>query len=253
MNADTSIKSPSTAAANPAEAIGEGTSRDASASREPPATGQAAFALPEPLQGTYGQIFDRLAEYLVKQHGIPLNLIQILFDDGLLYLERERNGLVFVDPANSFAELYGTVGSAPLHQILSSGPATFWWYKPRDLEMEPAIAYVCESAIDAISLYLLLSTNNTNKAWQALYCSVGCMTRQQAIDAVKSGMSAAGCQTVLAINCNEAEDQCRQRNPDCEILTPAPLRSWNEKLLDYNRKYNALGHLERSVRLHRYG
>ena len=187
--------------------------------QEPPQAAQRAFAPPEPLQGPYRQLY----AYLTQQRGIPATLIQRLIDWGLLDQEKDHANMVFIDPARSFAELRGSNSFKPFHQVMFSDPAAFWWFKSGDLDSNATVAYVCESAIDAISLYLLQGDSKDN----GLYCSIGGVANQQRIDRIKAGMGAAGCKTVIAVDNDQAGEDCRQRNPDCPAIIPKR-KDWNE-------------------------
>ena len=59
-----------------------------------------------------------------------------------------------------------------------------------------------------------------------MYCSVGGAGKQQAIDAIKSYMIAAGGRTVIATDNDDAGEACRLRNPDCWTAVPR-LKDWN--------------------------
>lgn len=189
--------------------------------QEPLQAKSRAFTLPEPLQGQYRQLF----AYLTIQRGFPRTVVQQLVDWGLLYQEREHNNMVFIDPARTFAEYRGTNSFKPFHRVDFSDSAAFWWYKPNGMTSNPTVAYVCEGAIDAISLYLLAREKS------ALYCGIGGVANQQRIDRIKAGMSAAGLETIIAVDNDQAGADCRQRNRDCYAIIPK-LKDWNEDLLD---------------------
>lgn len=199
-------------------------------SQEPLTAPQKVFVPPEPLQGRYRQLY----AYLTQRRGIPQATIQRLIDDKLLYQAATHGNMVFIDPARTFAELRGTNSEKSFHQVMfdPSIPAAFWWYKPRGLDTDPTVAYVCEGAIDAISLYLLLSQDPSTNADRGLYCSIGGVANQQRIDAIKAGMSAAGCQTIIAVDNDKAGEDCRQRNQDCKHLIPAG-KDWNDDWLSF--------------------
>ena len=177
------------------------------------------WTCPNALQVPYRQLY----AYLTQQRGIPATLIQRLIDWGLLYQEKDHANMVFIDPARSFAELRGSNSFKPFHQVMFSDPAAFWWFKSGDLDSNATVAYVCESAIDAISLYLLQGDSKDN----GLYCSIGGVANQQRIDRIKAGMGAAGCKTVIAVDNDQAGEDCRQRNPDCPAIIPKR-KDWNE-------------------------
>lgn len=197
--------------------------------QEPPQAPPRVFIPPEPVQGQYRQLY----AYLTQQRGIPPALVQALINDRLLYQEKEHNNMVFIDPARTFAEYRGTNSFKPFHRVDFSDPAAFWWYKPRGLYSNPTTAYICEGAIDAISLYVWLSSDAANKAWDGLYCSIGGVSNYQRIDRIIAGMSAAGCQTIIAVDNDQAGEDCRKRYPDCKAMVPHGLKDWNEVLLSY--------------------
>ena len=170
--------------------------------------------------------------YLAQRRGIPAVLIQRLVDQGLLYQDRDHGNAVFINRERTFAELRGT-GDSPFHGMAAgSGPAAFWAFRPRGPDAIPETAYVCEAAIDAISLYLLLVRDPHNRAEQHMYCSVGGAAKQQAIDAVKAYMSAVGGLVVIAADNDQAGEMCWLRNQDCQRAVPGPgLKDWNEAWL----------------------
>lgn len=206
--------------------------------QEPPQAPTRVFIPPEPLQGQYRQLY----AYLTQQRGIPPAMVQQLIDWGLLYQEPTHNNMVFIDPARTFVELRGTNSFKPFHRVDFSDPAAFWWFKSHGPESVPSVAFICEGAIDAISLYLLRLQPPANSGLtpmpvneNALYCGIGGVANQQRIDRIKAGMAAAGCKTVLAVDNDEAGEKCRQRNPDCLHLVPR-LKDWNADLTDAKQK-----------------
>lgn len=203
-------------------------------SQEPSQTSQRVFIPPEPVQGQYRQLY----AYLTQHRGIPSALVQALIDDRLLYQEKEHNNMVFIDPAQTFAEYRGTNSFKPFHRVDFSDPAAFWWYKPCGLYSNPTTAYICEGAIDAISLYVLLSSDMANRAWDGLYCGIGGVSNYQRIDRIIAGMSAAGCRTVIAVDNDQAGEDCRKRYPDCKVMIPGSGKDWNEVLLQFEHTPN---------------
>lgn len=205
------------------------------------------FAPPEPLQGQYRQLY----AYLTQHRGIPPALIQRLIDDKLLYQAADHGNMVFIDPARTFMEIRGSNSFKPFHQVAFSDPAAFWWFKPRGLDTDPTVAYICEGAIDAISLYLLLSLDTSTNADRGLYCSIGGVANQQRIDAIKTGMDQAGCPTIITVDNDKAGEGCRQHNQDCKCLIPTG-KDWNEDLISWERSTaGAVSILEKAIAGHR--
>ncbi len=190
------------------------------------------FAPPEPVRGPYRQLF----AYLTQQRGIPARLVQELINRKLLYQEAGHNNMVFINSVRTYAELRGTVSGAPFHGMVSgSALEDFWWFKPGPPASLVSAAYICEGAIDAISLYLLRQRFPLPAGDNPMYCSIGGVANQQRIDSIKAAMSAAGRQTILAVDNDEAGEKCRQRNPDCFSYVPKS-KDWNADLLDNNRQ-----------------
>lgn len=188
------------------------------------------FKLPDAVQGPYKNLY----AYLTKWRGLPQALIQQLIDDGILYQEQTHNNMVFINPSKDFVELRGTNSKQPFHQVQfdPDTPSAFWWYKPRGLFTAPERAYICESSIDAISLYLILTMLPGTNANAGLYCSIGGVMNQKRIDAISAGMSKAGCKTFLSVDNDDAGAKCRERNPDLKVLIPT-YKDWNEELINW--------------------
>ena len=88
--------------------------------------------------------------YLLRR-GFPDSVITNLETAGLLYQDRNRNA-VFRSSTGDFYESRGTWAGKPFHQCGKESSDCFWAFMPGN---QPEKAYICESAIDAVSLYLL--------------------------------------------------------------------------------------------------
>ena len=207
------------------------------------------FRLPARMAGRYHGLF----AYLNVSRGIPMETIQRLIDMNILYQEADsgHGNIIFADPAGTFYEARGTYPGKPFHQVQFSNPDAFWWFKTGSLDSVAARAYVCESAIDAVSLYLIHNPHlalsspyvgitdpyavgfyqrKATRGENALYCSIGGVANQRRIDAIKNGMRAAGCPAFLAVDNDNAGELCRQRNPDMQALVPRGVKDWNDYL-----------------------
>ena len=177
--------------------------------------------IPEPTNGPYKQLF----AYLNKR-GIPTELIQILINQGLLYQSKDYNNIVFINEERDWAELRGTYTycNKPFHGIAKNSRADgFWSFKTAE---ETNIAYVCESAIDAISLFLLQKQNASTE--DACYISTGGCAKQPAIERIKNKHM----KVILAVDNDKAGEKSRQRNPDLAALIPIK-KDWNEDWIEY--------------------
>lgn len=193
-----------------------------------PLSPQSVFIPPEPVQGPYRQLY----AYLTQQRGIPPALVQVLINNGILYQEKEYNNLVFINPSRTFAELRGSNSTKSFHRVMFTDVDTFWWFKMHG-DSEAKIGYVCEGAIDAISLFCLHLAGQADPPGQnALYCGIGGVANQQRINRIKAYASNIGGQIVIAVDNDQAGAECRQRNPDCKVLIPHR-KDWNEDLIKF--------------------
>ena len=85
------------------------------------------------------------------------------------------------------------------------------------------IVYICESSIDAVSLYLLQKQGGLEEP--AAYVSIGGVANQQTIDRISHSVRA-----VLAVDNDEAGQKCRDRNANLEAILPVR-KDWNEDLV----------------------
>ena len=158
--------------------------------------------------------------YLMKR-GIPAETIRQLASLGVLYQSKDHNNLVFINREQDFAEIRGTYTfGEPFHSVVKNRPDRFWYFGVGKADK----VYVCEAAIDAISLYQLKLKEGT--ADQAVYASIAGVANQKTIDRIK----ASRLETILAVDNDAAGQACRDRNPDLKAIIPVH-KDWNEDLL----------------------
>lgn len=190
---------------------------------------ERSFTPPEPTDD--GKCW-RLSNYLMLYRGFPSSIVQALIDDGLLYQEKEHDNIVFINPDKTFAEMRSSNRGGTFHGVGFSDKTAFWWFKPRGIQAHVTRAYVCEGAIDAISLYLYMSLWDENRAEEAMYCGIAGVANQQRIDRIKADMAAIGGETIMAVDNDDAGKKCRERNADCAAVI-SHWKDWNEDLLDF--------------------
>lgn len=204
--------------------------------------------LPRPLEGRYCNLY----AFLSKRK-IPADIIQRLIHDGIMYQSAEGNNIVFVSPQGDYCELRGTntyadrrcrrredcvryqVGehswcrlmnncpdykSDPFHGCRKTQPDRFWFFAPANEPSE--VVYVCEAAIDAVSLYCLHREHNVTIP--AVYVSIGGAANQKAIDRLRKHKN-----VVIATDNDDAGNACRMRNADLQTIVPV-FKDWNEDL-----------------------
>lgn len=158
----------------------------------------------------------------LKSRGIPSDTVKQLSQLGILYQSKDHNNLVFVNQERDFAELRGTCSFGKgFHGVIKNQADRFWSFAIG----RPEKVYICESAIDAISLYLLNQKEGTEN--NAAYVSIAGVANQQTIDRIKN----SGLNVVIAVDNDHAGDICRDKNPDCEAIIPSR-KDWNADLVD---------------------
>lgn len=160
--------------------------------------------------------YRRLMAYLTKSRHIPAYIIQPLIEQGLLYQADKTNNAVFVNQKRDFAELRGTLTDKPYHGIVAGSRHDGCWAFA--VGKNPEIAYICESAIDALSLATLTGE-------VSYYVSIAGASKQASIDHIKQSQL----KIIIATDNDEAGNACRCRNKDCDTIRPQK-KDWNEDL-----------------------
>lgn len=179
------------------------------------------IAAPVSLPPPANKPFRNMYAYLMGR-GIPVWMIRWLEQTDLAYQDRDHNNIVFVSKDKDYCELRGTFTYAdrPFHGCRKAGPDRFWYFSSDD--GKPETAYVCEAAIDAVSLYLIHKDRGTDK--KGLYVSIGGVANQKAIQRVQNMLP-----VTLAVDNDRAGEECRKRNPDLPFIIPFH-KDWNEDL-----------------------
>ena len=159
----------------------------------------------------------RARQYLVSR-GIPLFLVNELFSRKLLYESADYHNLVFLSKNRDYAEIRGTFPGRKFHGCRKISKDRFWAY--REIGVTPQKAYVCESAIDALSLCLL----RQYECHKFLFCSIGGVANQSAIDRIKRFLP-----VIIAVDNDDAGERCRKNNPDVPFIIPTA-KDWNDDL-----------------------
>ena len=160
--------------------------------------------------------FDKVTAYLTGR-GIPTETVMMLIQRNLLYQDSHANA-VFVNPAADYCEIRG-IYRKPFHGCRKKKPDRFWFVMPKP---PPLItAYICEAAIDAISLMLIHQAQGITDS--NVYVSIGGVSNQQTIDRFRNKNA------VLAVDNDRAGEECRIRNPDFPVLIPS-FKDWNDDL-----------------------
>lgn len=177
-------------------------------------------SFPKPKKDDYRCLF----AYLMNR-GIAKETIQMLIDKDLIYQDAEHNNIVFVNEERDWGEIRGTYTKSDksFHgMIINSKHDSCWYFSV--CETYPTIAYVCEAAIDAISLYELHRLNGVTEP--AFYISIGGVAKQDTIDRIKKMV-----RVIIAVDNDEAGSECRLRNAELKSIIPTK-KDWNDDLLE---------------------
>ena len=177
------------------------------------------IALPAPADS-----YKRLFAFLTAR-GIPTATIKELVEQGIIYQDRDHNNVVFVNAERDWAELRGTYtyGTKAFHGIATGSRSDgFWWYRSCSAA---STAYICEAAIDAISLCIL--HRRQQNIPPAYYISIGGASKQRAIERIKRQPILTS--VILAVDNDDAGQRCRDRNADLPALVPQR-KDWNNDL-----------------------
>lgn len=167
--------------------------------------------MPKPIEGSYRRVF----AYLIKNRGLPKNIVSDLVHRRILY-EDEKHNAVFISGDRKIAEVRGTSSYTDFKSTRRTEPNGFWWYQPTENEAETV--YICESAIDAVSLYLLIQDKH------GVYVSMAGIGNRQVIDRIRKK------KPVFICTDNDKKGQVvRDEYSDLPNLIPR-LKDWNEEL-----------------------
>lgn len=186
---------------------------------------------------------------------IPVDIIQMLIDKKLIYQSAVGNNIVFINPERDYYELRGTNTYADqrckkrnncseyecrnhqwckkmehcsdykkdtFHGCKKSRPDRFWYLSTSNKKSNHI--YICEAAIDAISLYIMHQKHGLNES--TIYVSIGGVANQQTINRIKFHCKD---RVVIATDNDPAGDECRFRNPELSTIKPV-YKDWNEDL-----------------------
>lgn len=165
--------------------------------------------------------FTRVYAYLIKSRGISAKTVQRIIDAGLVYQDAEHGNAVFVSRERDYCEIRGTLTyGKPFHGCKKAKSDNYWSFG-RPAGKRPT-AYICEAAIDAMSLYEILRARGPVNA---VFCSIGGVGNQKTIDRIAAKYAA-----ILAVDNDDAGAKCRNRNPEIPFILPTS-KDWNQDLM----------------------
>lgn len=169
------------------------------------------FAIPANSNGDMSDVYCYL-----ETHAIPVKIATQLFEKGLLYQDTRKNA-VFITKESDYCELYGT-GPSYYYRCLKTAENRFWMLAA---EHKPRIAYICETALEALSLRCIREKETSI----SIYVSIGGPNAERAIERISSSLY-----TILAFRDNETGRMYRKIFSDLQSIYPQ-YETWNEDLL----------------------
>ena len=207
-----------------------------------------ASEMPKPIKSAYKEIYGYLGS-----RGIPADFITELVNQKLIY-EDEHKNLVFINKEQDYAESRGTntlyekthcsifekcpnysesnyksctlcsdctnFKPKKFRKSYNKADNRFWYYKPSSVPT--AIIYICEAAIDALSLYLLQPQK------EACYISIGGTMKYTTVDRIIN--NSHGKEVILAVDNDEAGDKLAAKYSQLKRILPVS-KDWNEDLI----------------------
>lgn len=203
---------------------------------------KAPIVIPKPYSNN-----NRLFKYLIEERKFPESIIKELIKRELLYEDSEFHNIIFINEKKNFGETRTSLSNAwvskhPLpdgkkrfiHGCLTNSDSNaYWWYKPCK-ERNTEVIYVCEGAIDAVSLYLIHRGIGIDTKCNC-YAAINGLKpkgKHNRIDRIVAGAGKAGIKVVLAID-----------NPEVD-KNPEPIKeTWEyynqlEKVIPINKDWN---------------
>ena len=173
------------------------------------------------------QPFRRVYAYLTLTRMLSPKVVNWLIRMGLLYQDEQFGNAVFINAEHTYAEIRGTLSNVKFHRCIRTvGDASFWSFKTSN--RPSSVAYICEGAIDAISLYEL-HRSRWHMNLPGTYCSIGGVGNQRLIEAIeREGYP----HLILAVDNDSSGERCRQANRHLECLVPKE-KDWNECLVNW--------------------
>ncbi len=167
--------------------------------------------------------FKKVFAYLTRSRRLSPEVVNKLICKGLIYQDINGNA-VFINHSQTYCEIRGTYSDIKYHRSLRlQGGVPYWSVGVGKGNI--CKAYICEGCIDAISLYELHSSIRAIKE-PTIYCSIGGVSKQKAIDCI-AGLK--GASVILAVDNDPAGEKCRQSTPSLAYILPQG-KDWNDDL-----------------------
>jgi hypothetical protein len=186
-------------------------------------------------------VYKKAFKYLTETRGIDSKLVSKLMKEDLIYQEKDHNNVCFED--DGYIELHGSLSYKSFKGCAEGSRADgYWAFGCTDRTKKEAICYVCESAIDAMSLFCIMNEvakKDGLKTPQCYFASMGGL-KQSALDRIRKDFRGV----ILAVD-NDAvredtdndagETFCRKQQNSLLLRKKPFKKDWNDELLSITR------------------
>lgn len=167
--------------------------------------------------------FSILYGYLNKARKIDIDVINDAVKAGLLYQGKKFNNMIFISRTKEYAEIKETNPQFKYRNAQKRFRSYYWWMGP--IKGLKKTVYICESALDALSLYNLHKRMGIVSG--KVYCSIGGVTNHGAIKRICREFEK--CEIVMAVDTDKAGDIVCQKFSNLRRIKPV-YKDWNEDL-----------------------
>ncbi len=171
----------------------------------------------------YNKNFNKLYSYLIGR-GIERTLIDDLIDNGCLY-EDIAHHVVFANYVDEFFILKET-SKYKFNQIIRRKPHQFWYFIKGD---KPKTVIVCESPIDAMSVYCLTHRDG-------VYCAMGGLKHKTLRTIMDEYQPHWGYQYLLGVDWDDKGNEFALKHPSIRRIFSNVGKDWNDVLLHKLKK-----------------
>lgn len=174
------------------------------------------YKRPESVSGAYKRVF----AYLTVTRKIPRDIVTNLIAKKLLSEDVQHN-CVFASDSSNYAELVGTLSDIRFKGIAPGSDSDGYWLMGN---ANAETVYICESAVDAISLCAIQSTIAPERANMAAFASIGGL-KPAAVRRLQERFATC----VLAVDRDDAGDNFATTFSELRRIKPKS-KDWNEDL-----------------------
>lgn len=164
------------------------------------------------------------AKAYLMSRGISEDLVNGLFSSKLIFQTNENGhaNIMFKPSDEKFCEVRGCITGKKYHRSYGEKTGNYWAFKIGPASESAKRAYICEGAIDAISL-----ADFRNDLGPALFVAIGGVSNRSAVETLAKNYPQA--EIIIATDNDEAGHLFAEHFKQYRRITPV-LKDWNEDL-----------------------